>query len=773
MADSQGRGLPGSARTPVVFVTDASAEAARIADVLRTSGYAVHDVPLAMLVPRLAVQKPQVVLLDVDAAGALDEVVKLRRLPGAGGIDFVYFGAGGGPVKSADEALAHEGSAFFGRPVDVSALAKKVEALTGGPASRSPSSPPSAAPSDRPSTLSLPAPGLRSTPGPPLPMSSPSLVDLLDPPRSLATFGTVSSELQSLLAEAERRAESSASAEAPLPSPEEEIEAVLPADVLASLDEPLDGDEDEEGQDPGPQRTGAGIDRGDRGEGTGAHAKGTTSGGSKQPTTASGRATTHERKLGSDAPPRSVQGAAVPSGAGATSQGPHDTQSLGPSPTQTWGPAESRRTDAGPRGSQDTPPMRRTQEFPAVRSPTVPPPVRNMTPEPRPATVPPPSRGGGGSTLPMIDVSDLRDLRGPSVQPGVAPPSPGTVLVDGADARRALADAIGRRATGALCYEQGGVVRRVVLRDGDFVTAASGAERETLVHFLGARGELPRDEVERIASKVPPYGRHAGAALVAHGWLSQDQLWGALRAHAEWIAAGVLGMTTGTALLEPEPPGRLRNEPSVFGASTGAEIFVELVRRTVTPDEAIAAMGGEGSRVADGPHQGLLAECALAPPELELLSRARGGTLRDLLARAPDAEIVSVVHALALLGVVEVVPAPDFQRGRADASADPAVVALDDEAVRARVRARMELVDEGDYFSVLGVARDATSYEVRRAFVELRRAFEPSRILTPRLADLADDVKKITIVLEEAYEILRDNARRERYRRAIDARPET
>ena len=61
--------------------------------------------------------------------------------------------------------------------------------------------------------------------------------------------------------------------------------------------------------------------------------------------------------------------------------------------------------------------------------------------------------------------------------------------------------------------------------------------------------------------------------------------------------------------------------------------------------------------------------------------------------------------------------------------------------------------------------------KVRRAFVELRRTFEPTRILTPRLHDLADDVRKIVVVLEEAYEILRDVARRERYRRAIDARP--
>jgi hypothetical protein len=43
-----------------------------------------------------------------------------------------------------------------------------------------------------------------------------------------------------------------------------------------------------------------------------------------------------------------------------------------------------------------------------------------------------------------------------------------------------------------------------------------------------------------------------------------------------------------------------------------------------------------------------------------------------------------------------------------------------------------------------------------------------SRILTPGIADLNDDVRKIASVLDEAYEILRDSARRERYRRAID-----
>jgi hypothetical protein len=208
----------------------------------------------------------------------------------------------------------------------------------------------------------------------------------------------------------------------------------------------------------------------------------------------------------------------------------------------------------------------------------------------------------------------------------------------------------------------------------------------------------------------------------------------------------------------------------------------------VSLEDALDRLGGEGSRLADGPNHGLLAECNIPAQDVELLHRARGGSIADLLARATDGEIVAVIHALALLGIFEVVPAPDFGRERRDGrdaregregrdgrdggAADAEVAALDEDAIRGRVRARLELVEEGDYFSVLGVTRDATGYEIRRAFIELRRTFEPSRILTPRLVDLTEDVRKIIIVIEEAYEILRDNARRERYRRAIDARPE-
>jgi DnaJ-class molecular chaperone len=72
---------------------------------------------------------------------------------------------------------------------------------------------------------------------------------------------------------------------------------------------------------------------------------------------------------------------------------------------------------------------------------------------------------------------------------------------------------------------------------------------------------------------------------------------------------------------------------------------------------------------------------------------------------------------------------------------------------------------------LLGISRSATAYDIRRAYLELRREFEPSRILTGATTDLRDDAQLIVEVLDEAYEILREERRRERYRRALEAAP--
>src|SRR5208283_2364817 len=95
-------------------------------------------------------------------------------------------------------------------------------------------------------------------------------------------------------------------------------------------------------------------------------------------------------------------------------------------------------------------------------------------------------------------------------------------------------------------------------------------------------------------------------------------------------------------------------EPSVFGGSTGAEVFVDLVRRIVPPVEALDRLGGLSSRLADGPEARLLGECALGSTETEQLRGMSGRSLREVLEGAPEGDLATVIFALSQLGVVEV-----------------------------------------------------------------------------------------------------------------------
>ena len=276
-----------------VFVSDPTAEAERIAQALRGAGYVVVDVPLSMLIARVAVQHPRVILVDADGDGALEVVARMRELPDADDIDVLFVARPGGAVGSPEQALAHEGSGLFVRPVDVPSLVRKVEALTGGsqgepaggvsvppppsvPASsrKRSSAPPSLPPASMRSPESLVAAASRR-PASFTPVRTPS-----EPPPSAGSAGArrivglsapVSPELQQLLADAEQRAQSGNNSESIIPSPEDEIEAVLPAEFLAALDEPMEEDEDDD--EALPVR--AAHFSGGTGDGGGSHTTGT------------------------------------------------------------------------------------------------------------------------------------------------------------------------------------------------------------------------------------------------------------------------------------------------------------------------------------------------------------------------------------------------------------------------------------------------------------------------------------------------------------------
>ncbi len=104
-------------RSPIVFVCDASAETERIGDTFRAAGYIVADVPLANLSARVAAQRPNVVLLDVDADGALAENREASQAAGLRLESTSSISApGDGVVKDAEDALSNDGERVLPPP---------------------------------------------------------------------------------------------------------------------------------------------------------------------------------------------------------------------------------------------------------------------------------------------------------------------------------------------------------------------------------------------------------------------------------------------------------------------------------------------------------------------------------------------------------------------------------------------------------------------------------------------------------------------------------
>jgi CheY-like chemotaxis protein len=93
----------------------------------------------------------------------------------------------------------------------------------------------------------------------------------------------------------------------------------------------------------------------------------------------------------------------------------------------------------------------------------------------------------------------------------------------------------------------------------------------------------------------------------------------------------------------------------------------------------------------------------------------------------------------------------------------PPVAPRPPEAPRDRVLRRHALVEQGDYFAVLGVGRDAGADELRRAHAAILNETEIPPLDEATAAELADRIADLRVVAGEALRILTDESLRARY----------
>jgi DNA-binding NarL/FixJ family response regulator len=320
--------------------------------------------------------------------------------------------------------------------------------------------------------------------------------------------------------------------------------------------------------------------------------------------------------------------------------------------------------------------------------------------------------------------------------------------------------------SGSLSVHRGEARKSIYLDDGRPVFASSTDAHDRMGDLLYREGKITREQHAVTRERVVSSGRRMGELLVEMGFLKPRELLPAVRRHIEDIIYSVFAWDSGTyTISEREPPTeriRLSRHP--------AALVVEGVRRKYTP-ERLASVLGPGEVVlaprAAKAMESIAHVADLGSEERAALALFDGARSLAHVCREcglDELTLGQIAFAMVALGGFEVVFRGDDEVTQTDAGRGSALVGETDITIdRQRVLAKLALVEEADYFMLLGVRRDASRFEIQRAYEAARRDYAREAFTEAIREELAGELDTINALIEEAYRILRDDGMRRAY----------
>jgi hypothetical protein len=323
-------------------------------------------------------------------------------------------------------------------------------------------------------------------------------------------------------------------------------------------------------------------------------------------------------------------------------------------------------------------------------------------------------------------------------------------------------------ATGRVGFRRDGAaggrpIEKVVYFDqGRPVFASSNEPGDRMGELLVREGKITASQYERCQNVVAESGRRMGEILVDVGYLKRRELLPAVRRHVEDIVYSLFGWDRGQYQItsDPQPSAeriRLSRHP--------ASLVLEGIRRKLDRSTLERLIGPPSTviEVADRERLGGVINTGdLAGEERAALGAFDGQSDLVHVARAANvdiADLLPLAWGLCVLGLATARRTDTEVHDESTALVGETDLAID----RERVRARWQLVTEADYFALLGVRRDATAFEIRRAYQSARRDFAVDSFPNDLRRELAQELDDIANVLDEAFRVLRDDRLRTTY----------
>lgn len=337
---------------------------------------------------------------------------------------------------------------------------------------------------------------------------------------------------------------------------------------------------------------------------------------------------------------------------------------------------------------------------------------------------------------------------------------------------------LAEKKTGTVVFTRDPVVKKVYVVQGDVFFASSNLSEDRLGEWLHRAGTITRQQCDAAAEVVKRTGNKQGAVLVELGYITPEVLEDGVRYQVRQIVVSVFNWRNGSYVFDDSP---LHFDIGPLMISTG-DLIIEglrgmewsVVRKSLPPLKTILRPVANRSLPVQGEeleqdHRTVLTYIDGSSSIEEICSRSGIGDFNTLRA-------IYALLALRLAETGALEQAGEAKRVR-DVVRDAVTVKKTETpgpeiaellTAAALLEAHNRLAQQ-NHFEVLGVGRDATAQELKKAYFTMAKRYHPDRHFGPPLNEMKSELEALFNAIHEAHETLSSPARRKKYDRELTA----
>jgi curved DNA-binding protein CbpA len=322
--------------------------------------------------------------------------------------------------------------------------------------------------------------------------------------------------------------------------------------------------------------------------------------------------------------------------------------------------------------------------------------------------------------------------------------------------------------TGTLEVVSGSVVKKIFIRNGDMIFAASNLIDDRLGERLVKKGRISVEQFNLATQRLIETGEKLGKVLVDMSCMKPHELYQSVRKQVEDIILSIFDFEEGDFEFRE---GSLSDENLVTLVISAANIIYRGMKRIKSYHyiKQMFPSPGDVLAVSQQP-MNIFQSISLSDTDKEIFHSINGrDPLSKLLTLFPDNdfETLKTISAFLSIGIITVkeqgdappeVSAGDILEGQDDGSPEDFLAAVDE------LYAQCELAD---YYDFLGIDRKAGGEEIQAAYYRISKRFHPDRHFTFPEYDVKGKLIKIFTYATEANSLLSDPDRKDKYDRKL------